>query len=190
MGTKHIIEKMVDGKRVYECSGDFDGTLNVAESDPLFDQISEVINNAEAAARRLIEERDRKRPGLVDSLLLKYGGGKNAILSSRLPDGAAYATDFNGMVVIGGWMVIVDTADGSNGNDVNLLVYNPKGDIRTARFITFPKYDTIQIDIIRNPDESTYVVLQKFMPAADVGVVDDTNNTISSKGPAGGNMNE
>ena len=72
MATKQITAKMVDGKCLYDCTGEFNGMLTVSEDDPVYVKISDAMKSADELANKLIAE--RKPPVLEKSVTVLYGG--------------------------------------------------------------------------------------------------------------------
>lgn len=174
MAEKQIVQKIIKGKNIYEYTGDFGGTLTIVENDPLYEKITGVLNEAEDLAKFMIEER-AKNITIKESVMISYEDiSRESIKISSLIKNVSYTPDIHGVVIIDGWMLVVNASE-NVPDTYNLLVYRPCGTIESARFASFNKTNILVVNFIYITDGTKYVEISQI-PKEKLNIKSESEN--------------
>ena len=195
MAEKQIVQKIIEGKNIYEYTGDFGGTLAIVENDPLYEKIAGVLKEAEDLANSMLEER-AKNTIVKDSVILSCSESESeaGIKIFSIVKNANYTPDIHGVISINDWLMVINESENSPST-YNVLVYRPRGNIESARFILFNKTNDLVVNFMEVTDGTKYVQttqipkntlteksspdkneLNKSNTIEDAVIVDNTNN--------------
>ena len=162
MAEKQLVQKIIEGKNIYEYSSNFGGTLVIAENDPLYGKIAGVLKEAEDLANSMLEER-AKNTIVKDAVMLSCSESESevSIKIFSLVKKANYTPDIHGVIPINDWLMVINESE-NNPSTYNVLVYRPRGNIESARFIPFNKINDLVVNFMEVTDGTKYVQITQI----------------------------
>ena len=169
MAIKQILVKDVDGKTLYECSGDYEWALNVTESDPLYPKLTGLMSELSATLEQKIEEYERTKPKLEDDVYVVYDKNKTTIYSKMFE--SSVVADKNGVVRIGDWLIIVSLSEVVEDN-ITVMIYRKNGVIGKSKHVVCRYDDVLEVKMYVDSANEHFVEIEKLAPDVAPGVRD------------------